>query len=290
MAKDKFAAVWVSHSSINSFLRCPRAYYLKNIYRDPDTGHKISLISPPLALGQVVHRVLESLSVLPVDQRFRQPLMDKFETAWKKISGKKGGFFDPKTEQAYKNRGKKMIRRVVKNPGPIKKLAVKIKMDLPYFWFSEKDNIILCGQIDWLEYLPESDAVQIIDFKTGKRDEDPDSLQLPIYHLLVYNCQNRKVAGSSYWYLERNSKPTEVPLPDLEEAHQRVLKVAKEIKLARQLERFVCPNGDQGCPTCRPMEAIFHGEGELVDVNEFKHDVYVLNKTLDQDQGKSEIL
>ena len=62
---DQYTAVWVSHTSISDFLQCPRAYYLKNVYKDPKTRHKIQLMSPPLALGQVVHSVLESLSILP---------------------------------------------------------------------------------------------------------------------------------------------------------------------------------------------------------------------------------
>ncbi|QQS44706.1 PD-(D/E)XK nuclease family protein [Candidatus Roizmanbacteria bacterium] len=92
--------------------------------------------------------------------------------------------------------------------------AVKIKEDLPHYWLSEEDNIILCGKIDWLEYLPETDSVHIIDFKTSKYDEDGDSLQLPIYYLLVTNTQKREVSKASYWYLERNDDLTEKELPD----------------------------------------------------------------------------
>ena len=123
----------------------------------------MSLMSPPLALGQIVHEVIEGLSVLPVDKRFEEPLLAKFETAWQKISGKRGGFLDKTIENQYKQRGQEMLKKVEKNPGPLKKLAVKIKMDLPRFWLPEKDNIILCGKIDWLEYLPA---------KTGLEKED----------------------------------------------------------------------------------------------------------------------
>jgi len=89
---DKYTALWVSHSSISTFLECPRAYYLKNIYKDPKTGHKIKLMSPPLALGQAVHEVIESLSEIKTDLRFQEPLLDKFERSWQKLSGEKGGF------------------------------------------------------------------------------------------------------------------------------------------------------------------------------------------------------
>src|SRR3990170_5103100 len=155
MPADKYSAVWVSHSSITAFLSCPRAYFLSNIYRDPATGHKITLMSPPLALGQAVHELIETLSYLPSDQRFRKPLATQFDAVWQKISGVRGGFTDQKAETAYKESGKAMIKRLVNHPGPLEKLAVKIKMDLPYFWLSQEQNIILCGKIDWLEYLPD---------------------------------------------------------------------------------------------------------------------------------------
>lgn len=282
MPADKYTAVWVSHSSLSDFIKCPRSYYLKNVYKDPKTGHKIKIMSPPLALGQVVHEVLESLSVISADKRFKESLLDKFDKAWNKVSGKKGGFSDNDTEYKYKTRGQDMIRRVIKTPGPLVNLAVKIKMDLPYFWLSEEDNIILCGKIDWLEYLPDTDSVNIIDFKTSRNDEDSDSLQLPIYHLLVHNCQKRDVLKASYWYLDRSDAPEDKELPDLIESSERVLKVAKQIKLARQLERFKCPH--DGCFSCKPFEEILKGEGELIGTDEYRSDVYILNKKTEAEQ------
>lgn len=290
MAMDKYSAVWVSHSSISDFLACPRAYYLKNIYRDPKTKHKIKVMSPPLALGQAVHEVLESLSTLSVGERFKVSLMDKFDEAWKKLSGKRGGFMDEDTEAQYKERGRKMIERVNHYPGPLKRLAIKIQMDLPYYWLSEEDNIILCGKIDWLEYLEERDSVNIIDFKTSKNEEDSNSLQLPIYHLLVHHCQNRKVEKASYWYLERDDEPIEKKLPDLSEAYQMVLKEAKKIKLARQLERFVCPQGEGGCFKCKEMEATVRGEAEFVGNDEYGADVYVVQKQNKEENRNGKIL
>src|SRR3989344_2389429 len=183
MPGDKFSALWVSHSSINDFLSCPRAYFLNNMYRDPKTGHKIKLVTPAMSLGQVVHQVIEALSVLPTEKRFEENLLDKFEKVWEEVSGKKGGFLTKDFEEKYKTRGRAMIERVIKNPGILKNKAVKINMELPYFWLSEQESIILCGKIDWLEYLPITDSVHIIDFKTGKREEEEDSLQLPVYHL-----------------------------------------------------------------------------------------------------------
>lgn len=272
---DKYTATWVSHTSLCDFLHCQRAYYLKNVYRNPDTGHKIQLMSPPLALGSAVHEVIESLSILPTDRRFSEPLLEKFERSWKKVSGKMGGFSDEEHEQRYKARGEAMLKRVITNPGPLKNLAVKIKEDLPHYWLSEDDEIILCGKIDWLEYLPNVDAVHIIDFKTSKKEEDGNSLQLPIYHLLVHNCQHRTVKKASYWYLEFSDDLTEKELPDLEEAREQIMDPARKMKLARKLELFKCLHG--GCSACESLERVIRGEGELVGTNSYNQDVYILN-------------
>ena len=275
MVADKYTAVWVSHSSMADFLACPRAYFLKNVYKDPKTGHKITLMSPPLALGQAVHEVIESLSVLPTEHRFKDSLIAKLETAWAKVTGKKGGFADAKTEQKYKAMGQTMLKRVMDNPGPLLNKAVKITMELPYFWLSEEDNIILCGKIDWLEYLPDTDSVHIIDFKTGKSDEDPQSLQLPIYLLLAGSTQSRPITKASYWYLERHDDLTHQHLPDPDRAKDQILKVAKKIKLARSLGIFKCPQGENGCFACRPLEAVIRGQAEFVGTDDIRRDVYI---------------
>lgn len=290
MAKDKYSALWLSHSSISNFLECPRAYFLKNIYKDPKTGHKIKLMSPPLALGQAVHEVIESLSELKTDQRFKEPLMEKFERAWSKVSGIKGGFFDEGTEYKYKFRGEEMMRRVRKNPGPVAELAVKINMELPYYWLSEEENMILCGKIDWLKYIPKTDSVEIVDFKTSKNEEGKESLQLPIYALLVNNCQKRKVDGAWYWYLENNDELTKKELPEIKEAEDKILKIGKKMKLAKSLGVFKCPNGEKGCRACRPYEMIIRGEAEGVGNDEFKADVYVINRPTKMDDEESRVL
>jgi ATP-dependent helicase/DNAse subunit B len=275
MIKDKFSAVWVSHSSIGDYLKCPRAYFLKNIYRDPKTNHKIMLMQPPLALGQAVHEVIESLSSLPAESRFTTSLLDRYEQAWSHVSGPLGGFSSIEEEEKIKARGAQMIRRIMDHPGVLKNKTIKFRQELPYFWLSEEDNLILCGKIDWIEYLDMTDSVHIIDFKTGKFDEDPDSLQLPIYVLLATKCQTRKVEKVSYWYLDRDDEPTEVPMVSVESAMNRVMTVAKKVQLARKLEHFKCAQAD-GCRVCRPYELIISGRATFVAVGGYKQDIYIM--------------
>lgn len=273
---DKFKATWISHSSASDFLNCPKLYYYRAVYKDPVTRNKFTLMQPPLALGQVVHEVIEGLSVLPVEERFAVSPLKKFEIAWETVTGKMGGFRTKEQEEEYKERGRNMIKRVVDNPGPLLNKAIKIKEELPQYWLSEEEEIMLSGKIDWMEWIEETNSVHIIDFKTSRREEDPDSLQLPIYHLLSVNTQKRNVTKASYWYLEMEDKPKEVKLPDLAEAERKVMEVAKRMKLARQLGHFKCPQGDEGCKYCIPLERIAKGQGTKVGQSRYGQDIYIL--------------
>jgi hypothetical protein len=276
-APDKFSAVWLSHSSTSDFLQCPRAYFLKNIYKDPKTRHKIQIMTPALALGGLIHEIIENLSQLPTEQRFKESLLVTLKNRWPSISGQKGGFSNPDQEQRFFQRGEAMLSKVMAKPGPLTKLAVKIKADLPNFWLSESEGLILCGKLDWMEYLPETDSVHIIDFKTSKTEEKADSLQLPIYYLLATQCQKRPVTKASYWYLDFADDLSERPLPDAHTATAELLQLGKQIKLARQLERFRCPNGESGCMHCQPFERVLKGEGTMVGTDVHgRRDVYIL--------------
>jgi len=272
--KDKYSAIWVSHSSISDYLKCPRSYYLRNVYRDPKTNHKISVMEPALALGQVVHETIDTQSKLPTDERFKKSLIETFNSLWLTVSGQKGGFKDVIQEEQFKKRAQNIINRVINHPGPLIHKAIKIRQELPYYWLSETNNIILCGKVDWLEYLEEIDSVRIIDFKTGKFDEDPESLQLPIYYLLASHTQTKKVSAISYWYLDRDDEPLDMDLPDEDKSYSRILEIANKIVLARKLGHFKCK--EDGCRACRPYEVVVSGKATLVGLNDFGQDLYII--------------
>ncbi len=255
---------------MGDFLKCPRAYFLHNVYKNPDTDRKMSVVSPAMSLGSAVHSTLEQLKLVPVQERLQRDLLADFENEWRKVSGKIGGFTNTEEEQEAKARGRTMIERVVKNPGPIAKKTIRLKEsanDMPQnFYLSEEDNIILCGLIDWLEYVEEDDSIRVIDFKTGKHEESEVSLQLPIYLLLLQALQKRRVSGAAYWYLDKDDAPTDQPLSDVNDAREKVLAVAREVKSAREKNVFECPRGSDGCFACRPYEAVMLGEAEYVGV------------------------
>lgn len=276
---NKYNAVWVSHSSMGDFLKCHRAYYLKNIYKDPKTGRKIGIVSPALSLGSAVHEVLEGLANYTANERSSVQVFEQYEKAWSKYTGKRGGFNSVDEENETKERGFNMIKMVKDNMDPLLYKTVKLKEGengmLPNFLLSEDDNIILCGKIDWLKYIEGDDSIHIIDFKTGKNEENEESLQLPIYQLLLNKLQKRKVSGASYWYLDKDSQPKEVALPDINESYERVLKVAKVVKEIREKGEFACKRGESGCFACAPLEKILRGEAEFVGKSEWQ-DLYMI--------------
>lgn len=276
---DKYTAVWVSHSSMGDFIKCPRAYYLKNIYKDPKTKRKMNIVNPALSLGVSVHEVLEGLGDFPSEDRMNRDLLAWFDEVWKKVTGIQGGFTDPDQEKEYKERGVAMLKNVMKDPRFLVQKRIKLpKAEMnPNFYLSEEDNIILNGLVDWIEYLPESDSLHIVDFKTGKKEEGESSLQLPIYLLLCNALQKRKVTKASYWYLETDTI-VEKKLPDLDTARRNVLEMALRVKEAREKQEFLCPKGLESCFHCRPFEKILQKDPSVtyVGIGGFNQDIYMV--------------
>lgn len=307
--QNKYNATWLSHSSVSDFLKCPRLYYLRNIWRNKK-GNKINIVSPSLSLGLAVHQVLEPLADLKVEERLDQlclpntllgsdvhltKLLENYEKNWKKFTGKKGGFLDTETEEYYKNEGLLMLKNVIENPGLFEKKTVKFYSGdfIPNIFLDEQENIILCGLVDWVEYLEDEDALRVIDFKTGKNDEREDSMQLYIYKILVEGLQKRKVKCGAYWYLERDTFPKNVELPDedVNEVKAKLLHIGLDIKKRKSSSdmsetNFKCKYGDT-CGFCKNFELIRKfTEGDLSVINlnvveyvgtgEYKQDLYLI--------------
>ena len=278
MPADKYSAVWVSYSSMGDFLKCPRLYYLRNIYKN-EKGKKVTTVGPALSLGSVVHAVIEGLAKYKVEERFQRSLLDIFEEEWKKCSGEIGGFTSIEEEAEAKARGRAMIERVEKNPRNLKNKTVRLKESAnkmpPNFFLSEDENIILCGKIDWLEYIESDNSIKVIDFKTGRHEEKEDSLQLPIYRLLLDALQKRAVSGAAYWYLDKDDGPIDASLPAVNDARERVLTHALKIKRARAQREFHCSRGEQGCFSCKPFLRIINGEAKFVGIGEYGQELYI---------------
>ena len=111
---------------MGDFLKCPRLYYLHNMYKSPTSGNKMSIVSPHMSLGIAVHEVLEGLAEYPASERMGRDLRAKFEEAWLKVTGKKGGFTSADEEEGFKMRGKEMINNVAKSKSVYTNLDAKV--------------------------------------------------------------------------------------------------------------------------------------------------------------------
>lgn len=273
MPKDKYKATWVSHSSMSDFLKCPRSYYLRNVYKNPDTRHKISVVSPALSLGIAVHAVLENLAHISLSERSQVKLEDLFDKEWEKYQGRRGGFTSNEQENDFKNRGIKMLRNVSCNIEPLLLDTVFMAEELPKIWFSDENNIILSGKVDWISR--RDDGIHIIDFKTGKNEEKDDSLQLPIYAFLARAILKESNINISYWYIDYSESPTPMKIPNLKEAYNNILQISLNIKAARETGHMDCPKN--GCYACRDYEKVLTGDAEYVGLGEYDKDLYFVD-------------
>lgn len=268
--------LWISYSGISDFDKCPRLYFLKNLYTTPVTGRKIQVADPYLTLGSVIHRVIEEIAVLSPEKRKEIPLRTRFDRIWKSFEGKKGGFRGSSHEEEFYQRGLKMLEKL-QNSEILFKECYPPPQSFPKVQLFRDKNIVLVGNFDWLEILSDG-TLHLIDFKTGKNEEDEGSLQLPIYLILaVYNL-DRQVKKTSYWYLETEDQPTEVQLKEykfyIPVLQKKALEIEKKIK--ENDLRCISPNGP--CKLCQPYEQILAHQAEYVGLDrKMKREIYYVN-------------
>ena len=114
---DKYKALWISHSAMGDFMKCPRLYYLKSIYKDK-YGRKIDIPSPYKSLGIAIHETVEALANIPTENRIKEienNLLNNFQNNWNKYKGQLGGFRNIEEENDFYNRGLVMINNIIAN-------------------------------------------------------------------------------------------------------------------------------------------------------------------------------
>ena len=270
-------ALWVSYTALKDFLRCPRAYYLKNRYRDPKTGNRLQIASAPMTLGSLVHDAikwyLQTNRTAGLDAVIAQ-----YKNHWLKYRGKKGGFSSREEEADFGKRGLKMLDNFMAN-------AKRLEPNAPVFDFLKyklDEKIVLNGKLDFVGELPDK-SLNVLDFKTGAKEEE-DSTQLHTYAILAESNLQKPVSKISYWYLDRESTPKEAVLDGLEERLAWLKDKALQIKQAIEENDWVCIKGGppvgELCSDCKNYQAIIDGKGEFQFSDAaFKKDVYFLDLT-----------
>ncbi len=318
--QDKYKAIWMSHSSMGDWEKCHRLYYLHNIYKNKD-NKKINITSPYMSLGIAVHNVVEALKTLKSEDRKKiledkneftgeEKLIENFNIEWEKYVGKVGGFKSEEERNEFKSRGVAMLENVIRDPKMLlnKTISTRSYYDgdmLPNYYISEAENIILCGNVDWIEYMDPDEvnkngSLKVIDFKTGKNEEKENSPQLFVYKFLIekLGCKWPVTAGA-YWYFENGSVIEKNILDNefIKNLEEKIIKTGVEIRDMRYewssnarfgragwLEKkdfannFLCTSTSQFCD-CKKYELIINNDPsvEYVGVDMYGKDSYFIN-------------
>ncbi|HEY4694666.1 MAG TPA: PD-(D/E)XK nuclease family protein [Candidatus Nanoarchaeia archaeon] len=253
--------IWLSHSSLNDFEKCHKLYYLRNLYRDKLKGNRfrIQIANPYFSLGEAVHDAIDRfVTRYPTSERDKDKLFYEFKRSWQLRAGRRGGFKDSAQEEYFKQRGEAMLERFYKNSSFSK--GQTLKVDFPKLPLVGEDEVVLVGNFDWLEKT--SSGLHILDFKTGTSEEE-GSLQLPIYALLATHVLKLPVEKVSYWYLDRDDKPKEVPLGDLDSVLAQLKQKAQEVATVIAKQDFT--DKARPCTTdCEAYQAVVDGKGEYL--------------------------
>ena len=266
-------AIFISYTGLKDFLNCPRSYYLKNIYRNPENGFKLQIASPNLALGSTVHDGIKWF-LEEVEKPTEKELIDKYRNLWLRFRGKKGGFASLEDEANFGRRGLSILENFYKNWQILGKSAPR----LTFPKYNLFEDVVLMGNFDYIK-VKEDGTLFVIDFKSGANDEK-DPLQLYIYAILAEANLERDVTSAGYWYLDRDDEPREIVLDLLGEKLERLTEKGKEIKDALAKNEWVCIRQDQGgCRDCNDYQALLDGKGEFQFSDyRYKKDVYYLKK------------
>ncbi len=270
--------LWISHSALSAYSRCPHLYYFEYIYRNPKTGNRIQIVNPYLSLGSAVHETIEGLANVSIKKRKQISLKERFENIFEGYRGKKGGFLLKSQENDFYGRGVKMMERVEKS-NFLEKPSTMLEKNFPVVdLFSGEAKLV--GSLDWIEVLPGGGA-HIIDFKTGNNREGNGSLQLPIYAILAKENLSIEVEKVSYWYLQHDDNPVSQEIGDLNSSLEAIKEKTSAIKRSIANNYFPCKYNGK-CFSCGDYEKIFGGEAEMIGSDkERKKDLFFVFKEED---------
>lgn len=263
-------AIYLSHTSLKDFLNCPKAYYLKNLYKDPATGHKLQIASPYLTLGSTIHETIDWFCK-EEPKPSKEEILKKFRQCWKNYRLKRGGFETLEEEISFGKRGLQMIENFYDHYSALDPCVPPVRFPKYHLL----DDVILIGNMDYVGQRPDG-SYSVIDFKTGVRDE-VSQLQLNIYAILVEANMGHEVTEASFWYLDRDDMPKPAVIDPVQQTLDWLEVQAKEVKAAVQANEWVCKRYPGLCKDCRQYQSLMEKQGEfLFSDYKFKKDFYFL--------------
>ena len=240
---------FASPYKLSMFLECPRKYWY--YYINEETKYKQPQY-PYFTMGEHVHNALKNFFRLNPDLRTREKLLNLLTTFWGTKCAAEGGFESVDHEEGYKKRAVKMLENFYDKED--------IKAE-PIIWFSSsnpkvevKPLLLFTGVFDRIDHLS-SEALHVIDYKTGKEDAvDDNNLQLPMYALMADKIYRLPVKKVSYLNLASGNWNTK----DLDGGYKldiiaKVDGIVSKIPKNLDMGAFVCKYGNR-CYHCDYLE------------------------------------
>lgn len=259
MTDIDFSKVY-SYSKIELFKKCPKQYFFN--YLDPVIAPiKKQYLKPRdyKTKGQAVHGAITLFYHLPIEERNFKNLKNLLLQAWfSEVDPSKepplsflGGFKNIEHERkTYQD-----CLILLKNFYELKDIKPSFFLlpskDIKYSFDDYKElikplnnEISISGKFDRVDKL-ENGNLRIIDFKTGKNNQNYD--QLEFYKLLAELNFNRKVEKVSFYYLtNKKIKSFDVSNVNLDEIKNKVL---RKIDIIKRTKEFL-PNPTKLCNHC----------------------------------------
>ncbi|MFH1425890.1 MAG: PD-(D/E)XK nuclease family protein [Candidatus Kerfeldbacteria bacterium] len=223
---------------LRMFENCPRQYkfsyidHLDKEYKKP---------KPYLTMGAHVHNALKDFyEQLEPNKRTYDELEKILRRRWRE---NREGFASKEDEAKWGVKALNTLRLYVHRTD-VTKTPVMLE---DYYDTDIDDQLKIIGRIDRADEL-EDGTLHVIDYKTGKYNEDDISdLQLILYALIVSAGQKKPVTKASYLYLQTMQWHTiEVGQEEADEAVQLVKEQVEKIKAEKEFE----PKLNQYCRNC----------------------------------------
>ncbi|SPE26368.1 conserved hypothetical protein [Acidobacteriia bacterium SbA2] len=215
----------LSASSIEDYEVCPLKFKFGHFLRIP-TGPQAAL-----TFGHIMHRSVRRYFELRArGEATFEAVKDFYESSWRST-----GFEDEYQEQTYKRTGLEQLRAFVEKQGHNEILPQSMETSFSL----DLGEVLLEGRIDQISPLTprageNEDAVELIDYKTGKPRSQKDadgSLQLSVYALAAQEELKLKPRRLTFYCLSNNQTVhTARSESDLKAVKTRVLLVADQIR------------------------------------------------------------
>lgn len=231
----------LSPTTVTMYKSCPFRY---KCYCDPEIKRAYKNETPPLTQGQLIHGVLNSyFKDLPKVQRNMENLKSLYRKKFLANYDKhKKIFKDQQTINEYVLQSQKEFTNFLKSDfSKTEPFEATEKL-----FDTMLDDIRIIAKIDRIDQV--EGGLHVIDYKTGRLwEEEPDSLQLNFYTLVIEKIYQKKVVRKTYLYL-LEGKAIDIPVKESDEVETTkiILNTAKAIKNEKEFK----PVENSQCKFC----------------------------------------